>query len=126
MMRQKKKKPILGALTGIVVVAAILTFFIVWRPAVPLEASQPNPPAADIARGAQLAAIGNCITCHTKADGASFAGGRPIETPFGTIYSTNVTPDRETGIGGWSSFAFERAMKDGVSRDGHHLYPAFP
>jgi mono/diheme cytochrome c family protein len=125
MMRQKNK-PILRALTGIVVVAAIVAFFIVWRPSVALESSAPNSSPAEITRGAQLAALGNCITCHTKADGTSFAGGRPIETPFGTIYSTNVTPDRDTGIGGWSAFAFQRAMKDGVSRDGHHLYPAFP
>ena len=77
-------------------------------------------------QGAQLAAIGNCITCHTKPEGTPFAGGRPIETPFGTIHATNITPDPQTGIGGWSEAAFRRAMKDGVSRDGHHLYPAFP
>ena len=54
------------------------------------------------------------------------AGGRPLETPFGMIYSTNITPDVETGIGAWSYPAFERAMREGIHRDGRHLYPAFP
>jgi mono/diheme cytochrome c family protein len=113
-------------IVAIVVVVAAAVFAIVWRPAIARDASPPSFPAARIEKGAQLAAIGNCITCHTKAGGVAFAGGRPIETPFGTIYSVNITPDRDTGIGGWSEAAFRRAMKDGVSRDGHHLYPAFP
>jgi mono/diheme cytochrome c family protein len=77
-------------------------------------------------KGAQLAALGNCNICHTKADGAPYAGGRPISTPFGHVFSTNITPEPETGIGGWSEAAFTRAMREGVSRDGRHLYPAFP
>lgn len=82
--------------------------------------------AATIARGQQLAALGNCAVCHTTAGGAVNAGGRAIETPFGTIYSTNITPDAETGIGAWSYPAFERAMRDGIHRDGRQLYPVFP
>ena len=82
--------------------------------------------AATIARGAQLAALGNCAVCHTTADGALNAGGRALETPFGTIYSTNITPDVATGIGNWSYPAFERAMREGLHRDGRQLYPAFP
>jgi nicotinate dehydrogenase subunit B len=82
--------------------------------------------AATIARGAQLAALGNCATCHTGIDGVVNAGGRPLETPFGIIYSTNITPDVETGIGAWSYPAFERAMREGLHRDGRQLYPAFP
>lgn len=82
--------------------------------------------AATIARGEQLAALGNCVVCHTTAGGAANAGGRAIETPFGTIYSTNITPDVETGIGAWSYPAFERAMRDGIHRDGRQLYPVFP
>jgi nicotinate dehydrogenase subunit B len=82
--------------------------------------------AATIARGAQLAALGNCAVCHTSTGGVVNAGGRPIETPFGIIYSTNITPDVETGIGAWSYPAFERAMREGIHRDGRHLYPAFP
>ncbi len=82
--------------------------------------------AATIARGEQLAALGDCMVCHTSTTGAVNAGGRPIETPFGIIYSTNITPDVETGIGNWSYPAFERAMREGIHRDGKHLYPAFP
>jgi nicotinate dehydrogenase subunit B len=83
--------------------------------------------AATIARGQQLAALGDCAVCHTDANGGAInAGGRAIETPFGTIYSTNITPDPETGLGAWSYPAFERAMREGVHRDGRQLYPAFP
>lgn len=77
-------------------------------------------------RGRELAAIGNCIGCHSAENGIANAGGRPLETPFGTVYSTNLTPDRDTGIGAWSLAAFTRAMREGISRDGRHLYPAFP
>jgi mono/diheme cytochrome c family protein len=79
-----------------------------------------------IAKGARLAAIGNCQGCHTAESGRSFAGGRPIETPFGTFYGTNITPDPDTGIGQWSEEAFRRALREGLDREGRHLYPAFP
>ena len=82
--------------------------------------------ARSIARGAALAAIGDCVTCHTAPDGKAYAGGYPLKTPFGTIHGTNITPDPETGIGRWSQAAFVRAMREGVDRDGRHLYPAFP
>ncbi len=77
-------------------------------------------------RGAYLARVGNCMTCHTDRGGAAYAGGRAIETPFGTVYSSNLTPDVQTGIGGWSSDQFWRAIHSGRSRDGRLLYPAFP
>lgn len=76
--------------------------------------------------GAELAALGDCVVCHTAEHGAPFAGGRALDTPFGTLYSNNITPDRQTGIGAWSLDDFVRAMRRGVSRDGHLLYPAFP
>ncbi|MFG1375952.1 molybdopterin cofactor-binding domain-containing protein [Xanthobacter autotrophicus] len=79
-----------------------------------------------IARGKILAALGDCAVCHTAEGGIANAGGRALHTPFGTIYSTNLTPDVETGIGAWSYAAFERAMREGIGRDGRHLYPAFP
>lgn len=79
-----------------------------------------------VAKGARLAAIGNCVTCHTADGGKPYAGGRPIKTPFGTIYGTNITPDPETGIGRWSEAAFRRALREGLDREGRHLYPAFP
>jgi mono/diheme cytochrome c family protein len=79
-----------------------------------------------VKRGAELTAIGNCAVCHTAPGGREFAGGRGLPTPFGTIYSTNITPDTETGIGNWSPAAFSRAMRRGVRQDGAYLYPAFP
>ncbi|MBR9764465.1 MAG: molybdopterin-dependent oxidoreductase [Rhodobacteraceae bacterium] len=82
--------------------------------------------AEELARGQMLFAAGNCASCHTAPGGAPNAGGKPIETPFGTVYSTNLTPDPETGLGRWSFPAFARAMRKGISRDGRNLYPAFP
>jgi mono/diheme cytochrome c family protein len=112
----------------VLAVASAVLFGLAWRSAVdPIE-----PPAASgfdrslILRGAALAALGDCTTCHTASDGRSFAGGRPIPTPFGAIYSTNITPDPLTGIGRWSQVAFARGMREGVDRQGQHLYPAFP
>jgi len=82
--------------------------------------------AASVERGAQLAAVGNCNVCHTASSGRPYAGGRPFKTPFGTVYSTNITPEPDTGIGRWSEAAFVRAMREGLDREGRHLYPAFP
>jgi nicotinate dehydrogenase subunit B len=81
---------------------------------------------AVLARGAQVAALGNCVTCHTSDQGEPFAGGKAFNTGFGTVYSSNLTPDADTGLGAWTYQAFERAMRQGISRDGHALYPAFP
>jgi nicotinate dehydrogenase subunit B len=99
-----------------------------WRAALPPAVSGGSTvySAATIERGRELAAVGNCIGCHTAAGGAPNTGGRAMDTPFGQIYSTNLTPDPETGLGLWSYTAFERSMREGISRDGQHLYPAFP
>jgi len=88
--------------------------------------SAPAYSQATIERGRQLAALGDCAVCHTAPGGARNAGGLAMETPFGTVYTTNLTPDAETGLGRWSFSAFQRAMREGISRDGHRLYPAFP
>src|SRR5947208_2103857 len=91
-----------------------------------------TPPSADsfasdlVKHGSELAVVGNCGVCHTAPGAHEFAGGRALPTPFGTIYATNITPDGETGIGNWSEAAFQRAMRQGVRRDGAYLYPAFP
>jgi mono/diheme cytochrome c family protein len=82
--------------------------------------------ATAVARGRYLVSIGDCIACHTRLGGAPFAGGRPIATPFGTVVSTNITPDVRTGIGSWSRADFWRALHNGRSKDGRLLYPAFP
>jgi mono/diheme cytochrome c family protein len=114
--------------------AAVLALGIVgfgvfaWRP--PIGRITPPGPAAFapalVARGEVLAGAGYCATCHTAKGGAAFAGGYPIKTSFGVIYSTNITPDAKTGIGAWSEAAFARALREGVARNGAHLFPAFP
>ena len=113
------------AVAGIVgTVGALFGFRTAIAPVTRPDASMYT--AATIERGRQLAGIGNCVGCHTAAGGEPLAGGLALATPFGTVYGTNLTPDVETGIGAWSFSAFQRAMREGVSRDGHHLYPAFP
>lgn len=79
-----------------------------------------------VAQGKYLATAGNCISCHTREGGEAFAGGVAFVTDFGTIYSTNITPDPTAGIGGWTEEQFIRAMREGIAADGTHLYPAFP
>jgi nicotinate dehydrogenase subunit B len=112
---------LVAAMVG--VAAAVLP----WRSIAPIARPDASVfSVATIARGRQLAALGDCAVCHTKANGVINAGGRAIETPFGIVYSTNITPDVETGLGAWSYPAFERAMREGIHRDGRHLYPAFP
>ncbi len=78
------------------------------------------------ARGAYLALAGNCAACHTARGGAPWAGGLAIATPFGTVYSSNLTPDAQTGLGRWTADDFWRALHHGRSRDGRFLLPAFP
>jgi nicotinate dehydrogenase subunit B len=108
-------------------VAGIAAAMLPWRSIAPIARPDASVySAATIARGRQLAALGDCAVCHTSVNGVINAGGRALETPFGVIYSTNITPDADTGIGAWSYPAFERAMRDGIHRDGRHLYPAFP
>ncbi|ART48645.1 cytochrome c [Acidovorax carolinensis] len=79
-----------------------------------------------VARGEYLARVGNCMACHTVQGGAPYAGGRGIDTPFGVIHTSNLTPHKATGIGNWSAAEFWRALHNGRSRDGRLLYPAFP
>jgi mono/diheme cytochrome c family protein len=108
-------------------VLAIVLLASTWRP--PISARDDVPVAFDpqlVALGANLAALGLCANCHTARPDAPFAGGFAIATPFGTVYSTNITPDRATGIGAWTEAAFTRALQRGIARNGSHLYPAFP
>jgi mono/diheme cytochrome c family protein len=79
-----------------------------------------------VARGAYLARVGNCAACHTDRGGIPYAGGRAIDTPFGTVYGGNLTPDDANGLGRWTRDDFWRALHNGRSRDGRLLYPAFP
>lgn len=95
--------------------------------------SEPTPVAAPsstqdalIARGRYVAQLGDCVACHTAKGGPVMAGGLELKSPMGTLYSSNITPDPLTGIGGYSFEAFDRAMRQGVTPNGKHLYPAMP
>lgn len=82
--------------------------------------------AEQIKRGEYLARAGGCVSCHTIPGGKPFAGGLAMTTPFGTIYSPNITPDPKTGIGNWTDKEFDRALRQGISEKGHFYYPVFP
>ncbi len=88
--------------------------------------AQAEPSAETIARGKALTEAGDCFSCHTADPAKPFAGGKQIDTPFGAIYSANLTPDPESGIGAWSDEDFRRALRYGVAPDGSNYYPAFP
>jgi mono/diheme cytochrome c family protein len=123
---------VLKVLLGLVVILILgAAGFFVWASSVPAIAPIAVPErtsldSAKIEAGELLVAVGDCVVCHTAEGGQDFAGGRPLPTPFGTIHSTNITPDAETGIGTWSEEAFRRAMREGLDREGNYLYPAFP
>jgi mono/diheme cytochrome c family protein len=90
----------------------------------PIEDSAPS--AAQLRRGQYLVVAGDCMSCHLRAGGEPLAGGLGLKTPFGVIYSANITSDKETGIGDWTNDQFHRAMHDGIDDEGQNLYPAFP
>src|SRR5476649_2690922 len=123
---QKRKKWWFGALFATLgaVMATSWPFHSAIAPIAPPSAGTWSK--ATLEHGRLLAAVGDCAVCHTALGGATNAGGLAMETPFGTLYSSNITPDVKTGIGSWSYPAFERAMRDGIGRDGRNLYPAFP
>lgn len=120
--------PLRIALLAVGVIGAL----VLARLAVELRGEEPEPStriaptARQIEHGQYLARAGNCAGCHTARGAPAYAGGRAIETPFGTVYASNLTPDPETGIGRWTPAHFWRALHEGRSRDGHLLYPAFP
>jgi nicotinate dehydrogenase subunit B len=123
----KRRSALAGIAAVCTVAVGIAAAVLPWRSIAPIARPDISTySAATIARGQQLAALGNCAVCHTEANGTVNAGGRALDTPFGVVYSTNITPDVETGIGAWSYPAFERSMREGIHRDGRHLYPAFP
>ena len=115
-----------AAALAVAALGGLLCWWAAPAPIAPLAAPPPPASAAVLAAGARIVALGDCMVCHTAKDGAAYAGGLGLRTPFGTIYSTNITPDPQTGIGRWPLAAFTRAMREGASRDGHLLYPAFP
>jgi mono/diheme cytochrome c family protein len=94
--------------------------------AAPARAAADQPGAEVIARGKYLADAGDCIACHTKKGGQSYAGGLYLNTPFGRLSSPNITPDKDTGIGSWSDDQFYRVFHEGIGKDGEYIYPAMP
>src|SRR5690606_2693000 len=109
---------------GLVAVAPLAAWLLVpWHGAPPEIAAACAP-----ARREYVPRLGCCVTCHTDEEngGAFLAGGRAVTSPFGTFYAPNITPDPATGIGGWSTGAFVRAMTEGIGPDGHPYFPAFP
>lgn len=118
----------LRILTGLVLVGLIVLAAIIFMPVrtTPALASLPAEYAPPEGAGEYTMRLADCEACHTAEGGTPFAGGRGIESPLGTIYSTNITPDEETGIGSYSLDEFRAALYDGVRQDGAHLYPAMP
>src|SRR4051812_6628723 len=106
---------VLLVLAVLLIIACVGFVAATWKSEIP-RIARPDPSGFDpatVKSGAQLAAVGNCIACHTVPGGKAFAGGLPLPTPFGTIYSTNISPDETTGIGGRSEAALPRAMPEG-------------
>src|ERR1700761_4222735 len=124
----KKSGIIAGVVAVLLMGGAAAAFAVAWRPAIAAidTAARPAFDPAQVKRARELAALGNGNDCHTVRGAKNFAGGLPVPTPFGTVFSSNITPDPETGIGRWPEEAFRRAMRSGVDREGRHLYPTFP
>ena len=111
----------------LILVVAGAAWFATRIPASPFDAASVDTSSAElIQRGAYAARLGDCVACHSVPDKAPFTGGLKMATPLGSIYTTNITPDKDTGIGRYSLADFDRALRHGVARDGHRLYPAMP
>jgi mono/diheme cytochrome c family protein len=125
----RKLVVVIAALVVVGIIGFVAAYLYATRygeiaPIDPVDPASFDP--ALVERGEMLAAIGDCMVCHTAAGGEKYAGGLALPTPFGTVHSTNITPDPETGIGRWSEAAFVRAMHLGIDRSGNQLYPVFP
>jgi len=111
-----------GRTTGLLRCAAALALTLAFHSTAAADT------ATVVERGRYLVHAGGCLTCHTadRDDAIPLAGGRALETPFGTFYAPNLTPDRSTGLGGWSDADLGRALREGVAPDGSYYYPVFP
>lgn len=126
----KRLPGFIGALVALLLIAVAWLWWVNFGDGVDVRAPDVAASGADrtalLERGAYLARTGNCIACHTARGGTPSAGGRAIPTPFGTLYTSNLTPDPDTGIGNWTAATFWRALHHGRGGDGRLLYPAFP
>ena len=122
------KHKVRNLLVLLIVVAIAVTWFVVRTPASPFDSVESaGMPSGDlIKQGEYVARTSDCVACHSTPDSAPFSGGLEMATPMGTIFTTNITPDKETGIGNYSLADFDRAVRQGVAQDGHRLYPAMP
>ncbi|MDV9033328.1 cytochrome c [Pseudomonas sp. RAC1] len=128
-MKHRKRSWLLKLLVLVLVAACLAWLLAVWLNRVGDAQAQMNVAVTPelIEQGAYLARVGDCVACHTAREGGkAFAGGLGIASPIGTLYSTNITPDKRTGIGDWTYGEFERALRRGVGHDGSALYPAMP
>lgn len=121
------KKFLLSLITLAVLVFVALLAFALWPTSTPaLNAATDADQAALVEKGRYLADAGDCTACHTAPGGKPFAGGLPIASPIGTLYSSNITPDKASGIGNYSLDDFDRAVRHGIAANGSSLYPAMP
>ncbi|NKJ04317.1 cytochrome c [Rhizobium sp. SG741] len=122
------RKFLLVLLLIVVLVAGGLTWFVTRKPASPFDniAEAQAPTEQLLQQGEYVARLGDCVACHSTPKSAPFAGGLEMGTPLGSIFTTNITPDKETGIGNYTLADFDRAVRQGVARDGQRLYPAMP
>ncbi|PTW60539.1 mono/diheme cytochrome c family protein [Breoghania corrubedonensis] len=121
------KKALAILLVVLVIAAAIVAWFVTRLPSSPFD-GQPRAEISNdlVARGEYVARLADCVACHSTPDSAPFAGGLEMATPLGSIFTTNITPDPQTGIGNYTLADFDRAVRQGVTPDGARLYPAMP
>ncbi|CAG9171490.1 cytochrome c [Cupriavidus respiraculi] len=124
--RLRRARALLAMLPALAASPAVFAQASTAAPAIATAATPAAHASAQIERGRYLARAANCMACHTSANGAPFAGGLPLDTPVGRVYSTNITPDPETGIGAYTFADFDRAVRRGIARHGERLYPAMP
>lgn len=127
-MTSRRFKRILASLLVCLIVAGAVAWFVTRTPASPFDGAPAReaPSAELIERGEYVARLSDCVACHSTPSSAPFAGGLEMATPMGSIFATNITPDPITGIGSYTLADFDRAVRLGVARDGHRLYPAMP
>jgi len=118
-------KLLVGAILGLAVVV-VVAIAVNRIPTSPLASVPPGGPLTPASDAEYVARLGDCVACHSVPDGKPFAGGLKMGTPLGVIYATNITPDKETGIGNYTLPEFDNAVRRGVTRDGRRLYPAMP
>lgn len=121
----KRLLKLIGCLIVLGIIFILAVIFVPIKRTGPTEVLSPDyKPTAEY--GKYVAELADCAACHTAQGGQPYSGGSEVASPFGAIYSSNITPDKETGIGGWTLSEFRNALRDGIAKDGSLLYPAMP